>query len=55
MGDNEQNATNPVDDQVTSEAESSGEQAAAALRQPAMEGQELTGAAAAADDDVVIK
>ena len=48
MGDNEQNATNPADDQETSKAESS--------EQPAVkEGHVVTGAAAPADDDIIIK
>jgi len=48
MGDNEQNATNPADDQGTTKAESS-EQSAV------REGQVVTGAAAPADDDIIIK
>ncbi len=55
MGDNEQNASNPVDDQEASEAEGKDEQPAVARRRPVEEGQGLTGAAAPADDEIIIK
>jgi hypothetical protein len=48
MSDNEQNAANPVDSQGASEPEDSDEQ-------PVKEGQGLTGAAAPAGDDIIIK
>lgn len=48
MSDNEQNVSNPVDGQEASEPEGSDEQ-------PVKEGQGLTGVAAPADDDIIIK
>jgi hypothetical protein len=48
MSDNEQNASNPVDEQETSEAERGDEQ-------PVEERQEMSGVAAPADDEIIIK
>jgi hypothetical protein len=54
MGDNEENATNPEDDQEASEAEGSEERPAVRLRGPVEEGQGLA-SAAPADDVIIIK
>ena len=52
MGENEQNETNPVDDQETSEAERSDEERDAAPRRP----EKAHGTSVApVDDDVIIK
>ena len=55
MADNEQNRTNRVDDEGSSNAEDSDEQAPGALGEHAKERQGVAGAAAPADDDIVIK
>jgi hypothetical protein len=54
MSDNEQNATNPVDSQGTSETEESDEQRAAALRRRVEEGK-VSSAPAPVDDEIIIK
>lgn len=55
MGDNEQNAANPVDDQETGEAKGREERPAVAQRRPVHEDQRLTSVAAPADDEIIIK
>lgn len=55
MGDNEQNAANPVDDQEPGEAEDREERPAVAQPRPLQEDQGLTSAAAPTDDEIIIK